>query len=184
MTNNFGKHIFVILLLSCFSYQALAQGDRMRMHGGFRRGPNFVRQNQYYHPNQYYRPNTQVIVMQPGIRRLQTIKENFVHNQLSLTTEQSVKFLPVYRQYQQELINVYRLKRLNNTDAQANGAEQIHKNLAYEKQILDIKAHYTDEFLKIMPAEKVSLITKSEREFNDEIIRQPAERVGPPPPSN
>ena len=182
MTNKFGRHIFFILILLSFGYNALAQGGRMR--GGYRNDPNYVRPNQYYPPNQYYRPNNRVIIVQPGLRRLQAIKENFVHDKLSLTTEQSVKFLPVYRQYQQELMTVYKLKRLNNTDAQANGAEQIRKNLAYEKQILDIKAHYTEEFLKIMPPEKVSLITKSEREFTDEIVRQPTERVGTQPPSN
>jgi hypothetical protein len=174
MTNKFGRHIFVVLLILSINYTVFAQGGRMRMQQGggmqqFNREPNFNR------------PNNHAFNGQPTIRKIQIIKENFVNKQLALTSEQSEKFLPLYHQYQQELYGVFRLRRLNNTDAQANGTEQINKNLAYEKQIVDIKAHYTQEFLKILPPEKVSLITKSEREFNDEMIRQPAERNTPPP---
>jgi hypothetical protein len=48
--------------------------------------------------------------------------------------------------------------------------------LAYDTQLVQIRKHYRDEFLKILPPEKVSEIYKSEREFNDEVLRQLKER--------
>jgi len=42
--------------------------------------------------------------------------------------------------------------------------------------VVAIRKHYRDEFLKILPAEKVSELYKSEREFTDELIRQLSER--------
>jgi len=72
-----------------------------------------------------------------------------------------------------------RLKRLNNTDAQVNGTEQVDKDLYYETQIVNIKQRFKNAFLKILPPEKVSELYKSEREFNDELVRSLSERNTP-----
>lgn len=166
MTNKFGKYIFVVLLILGIGYNAFAQGGRMPMQN-FRQGS-------------FNRPDNQAFKQQPGLKKVQVIKENFISRQLALTPEQSERFLPLYRQYQQESGNIRHLKRLNNSDAQANGADQVNKDLYYERQLVDIRQRYTEEFLKIMPPEKVSLIFKSERAFNDEVIRQLNERNVPP----
>jgi len=110
------------------------------------------------------------------MRRVDMVRENFFNRQLRLTPEESEKFWPIYRQYQQELTNVRRLKRQNNSADQPNGAEQIRKELEYDAQLVAIRKKYNEEFLKIMPPEKVSELYKSEREFNDEMIRQLSER--------
>ena len=36
--------------------------------------------------------------------------------------------------------------------------------------------HYLDEFLRILPPEKISQLYKAEKEFNDEMLRQLSER--------
>ncbi|MEO9173692.1 MAG: hypothetical protein ABI203_11375 [Mucilaginibacter sp.] len=70
-------------------------------------------------------------------------------------------------------------KRLNNSSAQTNGTEQINKELFFETELVNIRRSYTEEFLKILPPDKVSEMFKSEREFNDELIRQLTERSEP-----
>jgi hypothetical protein len=107
-----------------------------------------------------------------GMRRIQAVKEGFISRQLNLRPEQAEKFWPLYRQYQSEVWNIRRLKRLNNSDAQANGSEQINKDLDYDTQLVNLRKHYNEEFLKILPPEKVSELYKSEREFTDELIKQ------------
>jgi hypothetical protein len=50
-----------------------------------------------------------------------------------------------------------------------------------------VRKYYTTEFLKILPPEKVSEMTKAEKEFHDELIKQLREResaTNPPPPTN
>jgi hypothetical protein len=157
--NKLSKHIFVILLLSCISCAAFAQ---RRLMPGMRQEYYFRRQNPMPPGNRM--PN--------NIKKVQRVKEEFLSRQLDLTPDQASRFWPTYRQYQDELWNVKRLKRLNNSDAQANGADQINRDLQYETELVNIKKHYTDAFLKILPPEKVSLLDKSERAFNDELIRQ------------
>lgn len=112
-------------------------------------------------------------------RRLQLVKEGFISRQLKLNPDESKAFWPLYHQYVQDITNVRILKRLNNSNASANGTEQIDKELTYETEMVNIRKHYKDEFLKVLPPEKVSQLYKSERQFNDEVLRQLSERSAP-----
>ncbi|TSD67829.1 hypothetical protein FFF34_010705 [Inquilinus sp. KBS0705] len=109
-------------------------------------------------------------------KKLVAARNRFITQQLSLTDDEARKFWPLYNKYQQELTAVRILKRLNNSNAQANGADQVNKDLEYDSQTLAIKKRYRDEFYKILPPEKVSELYKSESEFKDELIKQLSER--------
>lgn len=113
---------------------------------------------------------------QSRFAKLANAKKDYFERQLNLTAAESKKFWPLYRQYQQQLVNIRRLKRLNNSSAQPNGQEQINKELYYETELVNIHKRYNEEFLKIMPAEKVSALYKSEKQFNDEVLKQLSER--------
>lgn len=148
---------FVLITIGSGNDEAFAQVDNMRSN--FRRTPA---------------PNTNL----KGKRnpKLDAARNRFIAQQLDLTDEEARKFWPLYNQYQQELTAVRILKRLNNSSSQANGTEQINKDLSYDSQMVAIRKHYRDEFLKILPAEKVSELYKSETEFTNELIRQLSER--------
>ncbi len=95
---------------------------------------------------------------------------------LKLTPEQAKAFWPLYRQYVQEQTAIRIAKRLNNSKDSPDGTQQIDNDLKYETELVNIRKHYRDEFLKILPPEKVSQLYKSEREFTDEMLRQLTER--------
>lgn len=151
--NKLSKHIFVILLISCISYPAFSQNIRRPL------------QQQNFNNRATRPPN-------PGMRRIQVVKEEFIARQLSLSSGQAAKFWPIYRQYQNDLSDIRKLKRLNNSDAQANGSEQVKKDMEYDGQLVDLRKRYYEEFMKVLPPEKVSKLIKSEREFTDELVRK------------
>jgi hypothetical protein len=162
--NKLDKHVFVVLIITCINCTVFAQRRIQVMQPRLNnRQENLVNRPQNFNNNRE---------QNPGVRKVQVVKENFIGRQLNLTPEQGEKFWPMYRQYQNELFAVRRLKRLNNSDAQANGAEQVRKDLDYQSQIVNINKRYNEEFLKILPPEKVSELLKSEHEFNDELIRK------------
>jgi hypothetical protein len=111
-----------------------------------------------------------------GGKRIQAVKENFLAQRLNLTSQESKVFWPLYRKYTQELTAVKILKRTNNSNATADGAEQVDTDLKLETELVNIKKRYRDEFYKILPPEKVSVLYKSEKEFNDEAFRILTER--------
>jgi hypothetical protein len=108
--------------------------------------------------------------------KLVAARNKFIAQQLSLTDEEGRKFWPLYNRYQQELTAVKILIRLNNSSSTANGMDQINKELEYDNQMVLIRKHYRDEFLKILPPEKVSALYKSEVEFKNELIKTFSER--------
>jgi Zn-dependent metalloprotease len=127
------------------------------------------------------RPVQQGVPVRPrsrpvAVRKIEQVKENYIGQRLNLTTDESKTFWPLYRQYVEDQTAVRILKRQNNSNNSPNGTEQIDKDLQYETELLNIRKHYKDEFLKILPPEKVSQLYKSEREFNDEVLRQLSER--------
>ncbi len=154
--NKLIKPVLGMLLLLAFTYSGFSQ---RRMQVPVRRG---------YPINRAGRAG-------PG-KKIELVKEAFIGQQLKLTPDQSKAFWPMYRQYVQELTAIRILKRMNNTNASEDGTVQIDKELAYEAQLVDVRKHYRDEFLKILPPEKVSELYKSEREFNDEMLKQLSER--------
>ena len=93
-----------------------------------------------------------------------------------MSADQGQRFWPVYRRYRQALKEILQKKRINNSAEQPNGTDQINRELFYESELVNTRKYYTDEFLKILSPEKVSLIFKSERDFNDELIKQLSER--------
>ncbi len=118
----------------------------------------------------YYRQNTQ----NPE-RRVESVKINYLRARLNLSPYQAQRFFPLYQEYQQELFNVRKLKRQNNLNS-VDGTEQINKELMYENEIVQIKVKFNNAFLKVLPPDKVSELYKSEREFNDELVRQLSDR--------
>ncbi|MGN6177582.1 MAG: hypothetical protein ACTHNW_00260 [Mucilaginibacter sp.] len=153
--NKLLKYIFVLLFVVCTGYQSYAQ----------------------YYP--VPPPGARIVVRQNSPEnRVLNVKERFIKKQLRLTPEQAQKFYPLYHEYQMELFNMQRLKRLNNSSVQPDGTDQVNKDLFYETQIIKIKQRFKDAFLKVLPPEKVSELYKSEREFNDELVRSLSERNG------
>jgi len=151
--NKLCKRLFIVLLLSVVSYTGYSQNFRMQLRES---APE----------RRVEKP------MAPGMRRIQVVKETFIGQQLNLTRAQAERFWPIYRKYQNDLIEVRRLKRVNNSDAQSNGVEQVKKDLDYDAQLVNIRKKYNDAFLQILPPEKVSQLIKAEREFNDELVRK------------
>jgi hypothetical protein len=151
------RHIFIILFIIAAGYESFAQS-----------GNNLV-QRQKITPA----PSRD----KKGVReRVEAARDRFISKSLNFTENESTKFWPIYRKYQQELTAVKILKRLNNSSEAANGTEQIDKEIYYESQLVSIRKRYRDAFLKILPPEKVSELYKSEREFTDELIKQLSER--------
>ena len=109
--------------------------------------------------------------------KVEAYRESYVDRQLNLNDDQKAKFWPVYRQYHDEITAVRRAKRQNILTNKSK--DQMQKDLQYDQQLIDIKRRYNQEFMKIMPADKVAKIYQSEREFNDELFKQLGERSNP-----
>ncbi len=149
----------IIRIVLCFLFLT---GIANTSFGQFRARP--IQRNEPFRP----RPNAG--------RKIEMVKENYIGQRLNLTSDQAKAFWPLYHQYVQDLTAVRIAKRQNNSVNTPSDKEQVNKELEYDAQLVEIRKRYTDEFYKILPPEKVSELYKSEREFNDEVLRQLSER--------
>ncbi|MGI4750025.1 MAG: hypothetical protein ACRYFB_05290 [Janthinobacterium lividum] len=107
-----------------------------------------------------------------GMHRIETIKSDYLSDNLHLSNDEATKFWPVYNQYQREMNVILHQKRQNMLNSQNDAHDVVNDNFEYDSKILDIKKRYNDDFSRILPAEKVLHFWKSERQFNEEMIKR------------
>lgn len=154
MSKLFRYILLVLVIALATGYKVSAQVNNLRQGADVKRG--------LQSPNK-------------GGKKIEAARDKFLAQQLDLADDEADKFWPLYHQYQEELKAVRILKRLNSNSG--TGADLVNKELYYDNQMLTIKRRYLDEFLKILPSSKISILYKSEKAFNDEVFKQLSERT-------
>ncbi len=156
----FSKPVFIILLISGLAYEGFAQRNNLRQQSFNRVSP----------------ATTPTVPSADQIKKVLRIRENYFMKELDLTPAQRNQFLRVYRAWQNDMDETRRLKRLNNSAGQSGGSQQLERDLAYDRKLIDIKENFQNEFLKVLSAEKLSKLYKLEQEFKDEVFKNLTER--------
>lgn len=123
----------------------------------------------------------------PAAKRQQKLKSLeilYIGRELDLTAEEAKLFWPVFDQYTEEteaLINRRRkarkeVRNIQLQDKDAAAQKDMTNEFRFEKELINIKMKYRDEFMKILPPQKVSQFFKAEREFRNLIYKQLRER--------
>jgi len=115
--------------------------------------------------------------------KYQAQKVAYITNALDLTAEESAAFWPVYNEHDQKMhtlkaeMHEYRGNLLDNdevTEEQANEAILfIQKHLT---DINELEIEYQNKYLEILPAKKVLMLMKAEKDFRRDLLRRLGER--------
>jgi len=106
--------------------------------------------------------------------KLESLRIAFITNKLSLTTTESEKFWPIYNVYRKEITNIRLQANLDTnleamSDAEAEKAIQVSID-RMEKE-LNLFKNLARDLKSVLPARKIALLSKVERNFNEELIR-------------
>ncbi len=106
--------------------------------------------------------------------KLESLRIAFITNKLSLTTTESEKFWPIYNVYRKEVAEIRRQANLDTnleamSDADAEKAIQVSID-RMEKE-LSLFKNLARDLKPVLPARKIALLGKAERNFNEELIR-------------
>ncbi len=118
---------------------------------------------------------------QPGMQRIHAAKVAYITDMMQLSEEQTVKFLPVYKEYEKELRETRQpyLKKYNISPEDDIATKmQIEDDLDYQQQVIELKRKYNDRFLKIITPKQLSDMYAGERAFRRELIQRLQERRG------
>ena len=103
--------------------------------------------------------------------KIESIRAAFITQKLDLTPEESQKFWPVYNSYREEF-KLLAIKRNQQRKAALRGQSTTPvDDLKIDSEMLSLKKRYRQEFLKVLPRKKATLVYPAEREFTQQLIR-------------
>lgn len=115
--------------------------------------------------------------------KIKSLEIAYISRELDLTPEEAQKFWPLYNKYTSEVNTLIAERKRKAQDLKGKprtndkvAEAALDKELGYEKKMLEIKTRYKQIFLKAIPARKVGILYRSEREFRNMMIRQMKER--------
>jgi hypothetical protein len=108
--------------------------------------------------------------------RIRAAEIAYLAQKLDLTPDEAQKFWPLYNQYTKEVEILIAERRKRNKAPQQDRQPADDKELGYERRMLDIKTHYSQEFQKVLPPAKAGNVFRSEREFRNQLIRTMKDR--------
>lgn len=88
---------------------------------------------------------------------IEALKVAFISKELSLTPDEAQKFWPVYNQYAKELNGVV--------------TENREDVLERDKNVLDVRMKYRDQFSKILGAQRMNRMYNAEGRFRHLLIK-------------
>ena len=99
----------------------------------------------------------------------------FITQRLALTPAESEKFWPVYNIYKNQIMDIRKQANQETnleamSDAEAEKAIQIHID-RMEKELVLFKSLVKD-LKPILPARKIAILSKTERTFNEELLKR------------
>lgn len=117
-----------------------------------------------------------------GMERIHAAKMAYITDRLNLTTEQSAGFIPVYKEYEEEVKRNRKefLQKYKGVDVEgaddATAMQYVDDNLDYQEKVIVIKRKYNDRFLKVISPQQISELNKAEREFKQILMKRLEER--------
>lgn len=128
-----------------------------------------------------------ILQAQPANRdkheRIKALKVAFITNKLELTSEQSAAFWPVYNEFEKEKREVrmnfmQEYKDKNPISDNKTAHQYINDNLDYQEKELELKKKYKDKLLKVISAQQLAELYRSEHEFKKMLLNELKERRG------
>ena len=107
---------------------------------------------------------------QPANPKIRALKIETVTSKMNLTATQLNSFLPLYTEYSDELLVIYRAKKALRKNT--NSTYVLNETQKLDQRIVDIKGIYKSKFLKIISAQQLMNMHHGEEEFKKMLIER------------
>lgn len=121
---------------------------------------------------------------QPGakMQRIHAAKVAYITDRLQLTEDQTISFLPVYREYEKELMALRKQYKPNAKGGQkgemddTTAMQYLEDDLDFQQKVIELKRKYNDRFLKTISAKQLAQLHVAEREFRQMLLKRLQQR--------
>ena len=124
--------------------------------------------------------------------RIRAQRVAYITERLNLTPQESERFWPLYNEMEQEKGRImlrYDLPRANEKLTESEATRLIEGSFQRDEELLALRRRYYERFKQVLPATKIAMFPRAEREFKRELLeemrrRREAGGVGPGPRRN
>jgi len=107
--------------------------------------------------------------------KLEAQRIAYITNKLDLSSEESIKFWPVYNEYSKKRLEIRKETR-ELRQGRGDNRNSVDDQLAIQEKELQLKRDYYSRFKLLLPEKKLSRLEEVEKEFNMEVIKTLRER--------
>ncbi|HRG32211.1 MAG TPA: hypothetical protein PLN76_02950 [Saprospiraceae bacterium] len=107
--------------------------------------------------------------------KLEAQRIAYITNKLDLSSEESIKFWPVYNEYSKKRLEIRKETR-ELRQGRGDNRNSVDDQLAIQEKELHLKRDYYNRFKLLLPEKKLSRLEEVEKEFNMEVIKTLRER--------
>ena len=107
--------------------------------------------------------------------KIEALRIAFITNKLALTSTESEKFWPIYNVYKNALADTRRQANLDmNLEAMsdAEAEKAIQSSIERMEKELELFKNLARDLKPVLPARKIALLSKTVRNFNEELIKR------------
>jgi len=119
-------------------------------------------------------------ITNPRVReRIQAARVAYITERLNLNTKESQQFWAINNEYEaarRSIKQQYRSGGNLEAMSDAEAEKRLRQQLKMEEELLELKQSYIERFLRVVPARKVVLFQKADKEFRLELLRKVRDR--------
>jgi hypothetical protein len=121
---------------------------------------------------------------QDFFQKIQTMKLDYVAQQVAFTPIEYKKFWPLYKQYQQELTKIKmqkykyneQLRSPNNGLSDEELSQIMDRVIQLEQKELELRQRYKPELLRTINMQKLAEVYNAEKDFKQKVLRNYQDR--------
>jgi hypothetical protein len=113
--------------------------------------------------------------------RIEAFRIGFFTQRLQLTPEESQQFWPIFNEMEEKERNIRktfmddrRLELLSDAEAE----QLIDNYFEMEEKLLQVKKEYYQRLRKVLPARKIALLPRIDRQFKERLLEEMRNRQG------
>ena len=106
------------------------------------------------------------------VQRIHAAKVAYITDRLRLTEEQSAKFIPVFREYEKDMVVLrkpylkkYNLQAADDGEDRMAARQYLEADLDYQQDVIALKRRYNERFATVLDPRQVADVYVAEREF-------------------
>lgn len=119
-------------------------------------------------------------IRNPQVReRVKAARVAYITERLDFTAKESQQFWAINNEYEKEREAIRekynassKLELMSDTEVE----QYLRKRFDMEAELLDLKRSYYERFRRVVPARKIALFQRADREFRLELLRKAKER--------